>query len=176
MRLKNKIKEIIKKSFIRQYYEHGYFDFEILKFRFINWVFQRVLRRNSKVPWSVNFTSRVTVPEKIRFGKKVWMSFVVSGNCYFQGGNGISIGDNTIWGPGVGIISANHDPDNKFAWKATRPIKIGRNCWIGMNAVILPGVELGDNVVVGAGAIVTKSFPSNVIIAGNPAKIIRIIK
>jgi maltose O-acetyltransferase len=53
------------------------------------------------------------------------------------------------------------------------PITIGDNCWIGGNSVINPGVSLGNNVVVGSGSVVTKSFGDNVVIAGNPAKIIR---
>ena len=53
------------------------------------------------------------------------------------------------------------------------PISIGRGCWIGQNVTVLPGVTLGDNVIVGAGSIVTSSFPSNVIIAGSPAKVIK---
>ena len=53
------------------------------------------------------------------------------------------------------------------------PVHIGRNCWIGAGAVILPGVTLGDNVVVGAGSIVTKDLPSNVVAVGNPCKVLR---
>lgn len=88
----------------------------------------------------------------------------------------VKIGDNCLIAPQVGIYTACHPLD-----KATRisglelgsPITIGNDCWIGGNAVINPGVTLGDNVIVGSGAVVTKSFPSNVVIAGNPAKIIK---
>ena len=95
-----------------------------------------------------------------------------SGGCYIQGGNGIEIGDGTIFAPGVKVISANHDPKDLKHWLPDRPIRIGNSCWIGANAVILPRVELGDNVIVGAGAVVTKSFPSNVVLVGNPARVI----
>ncbi len=91
----------------------------------------------------------------------------------------VKIGDNCLIGPQVGIYTACHPID-----RATRisgleygkPITIGNDCWIGGHAVINPGVTLGDNVIVGSGAVVTKSFPSNVIIAGNPAKIIKNLK
>jgi acetyltransferase-like isoleucine patch superfamily enzyme len=140
----------------------------------VNWLFQRILGINHDVPWSVNFTSRVTNPDKIVLGLFVVRSMVLSGGCYFQGGNGIIIGDSTIIAPGVKIISANHDPnDIGRAWERARPIRIGSDCWIGANAVILPEVELGNGVVVGAGAVVTSSFPENVVIAGVPAKIIK---
>ena len=71
------------------------------------------------------------------------------------------------------IISANHDKDDLLKHhKTIEPIRIGKNCWIGANAVILPGVQLGDNVIVGAGAVVSKSFPNDVVIGGVPAKLI----
>ena len=60
-----------------------------------------------------------------------------------------------------------------FAFDYRNPIRIGNKCWIGANAIVLPGVSLGDHVIVGAGAIVTKSFPSNCTIAGVPARIIK---
>ena len=133
-----------------------------------NRFFQNVLDVNNDIPWMVHFTSRVV--GDVTIGKNVWISFAVSGGCYIQGGNGIVIGDDTIFAPGVKIISADHDPADLKRWKKEKPVVIGKNCWIGANAVILPGVELGDNVIVGAGAVVTKSFPSNVTIVGVPAK------
>ncbi len=136
----------------------------------INKFYQNVLDINNDVPWMVHFTSSVT--GAITIGKDVWKSFALSGGCYMQGGNGIVIGDNTIFAQGVKIISANHDPLNYKVWLIEKPIIIGKNCWIGSNSVILPNVELGDNVIVGAGSIVTKSFPSGSTIVGNPAKIL----
>jgi acetyltransferase-like isoleucine patch superfamily enzyme len=134
----------------------------------VNKFFQNVLDINNDVPWMVHFTSRVI--GDISIGEGVWVSFAVSGGCYIQGGNGIVLGDNTIFAPNVKMISANHDKTDKSKWITNKPIVIGKNCWIGANAVILPGVELGDNVIVAAGSVVNKSFESNSIIAGVPAK------
>ena len=93
----------------------------------------------------------------------------MSGGCYIQGGNGIYIGDDTIFAPGVKIISANHDPEDLTVWKSAPPMRIGKRCWIGANAVIMPGATLGNNVIVGAGAVVTKSVSDNAIVGGVPA-------
>lgn len=139
----------------------------------INSFFQRVLRLNGNVPWMVNFTSIVKKPENIKIGKNVWVSFAISGNCYYQGLNGIVIGDDTIIAPGVKIISSNHLMDGHNLWEIDKPIRIGKNCWIGSNSIILPGVEIGNFSVIGAGAVVTKNFPDNSVIVGNPAQIIR---
>ncbi len=73
----------------------------------------------------------------------------------------------------MGIITQNHDPQNPNKHLPAKEVVIGDNCWIGMNAVILPGVHLGDHITVGAGAVVTHSFEGNCVIAGNPARIIK---
>lgn len=94
--------------------------------------------------------------------------------CYIQGLGKIYIGDYTQISRNVGIISANHDPCDNRRHLSALPVRIGKYGWIGMNAMILPGVELGDFTIVGAGAIVTKSFPEGYcVVGGNPAKVIR---
>lgn len=136
----------------------------------VNYLFQRLFRLNSELPFSVHFTSRVVPGRGIEIGRDVWKSFALSGGCYIQGVNGIEIGDGTLFAPGVKIISANHDPQQLNQSQKAPPIRIGKRCWIGANAVILPGVELGDDVVVGAGAVVTRSVASGTTVAGNPAQ------
>lgn len=139
-----------------------------------NSIAQRVLRLNAECSFSVHFTSTVVLGKRITLGRGVRRSFALSGGCYIQAGNGIVIEDDTIFAPGVKMISANHDPTTNMAWSADDPIHIGRRCWIGANAVILPGVHLGDDTVVGAGAVVTRSFrEGKCIIAGVPAHKLR---
>lgn len=90
----------------------------------------------------------------------------------------VTIGDDCMLGPNVQIYTAAHPLDpiaRKKGIEFAKSISIGNNCWIGGNAVINPGVKLGHNVVVGAGSVVTKSFEDNVVIAGNPAKVIQFI-
>lgn len=88
----------------------------------------------------------------------------------------VRIGKNCFIAPQVGIYTAIH-PINRAerasGQQYAKAIKIGDDCWIGGNATINPGVTLGNNVVVGSGAVVTKSFANNVVIAGNPAKILK---
>jgi serine acetyltransferase len=136
----------------------------------VNGFFQRVLRINAGVPWMVHFTSYVS--GRVTIGRNVWVSFAVSGGCYVQGGNGVEIGDDTIFAPGVKIVSANHDRQNLQTWSPSEPVRIGRGCWLGANAVILPGVQLGDGCTVAAGAVVTKSFPAGSTVGGVPAKLL----
>lgn len=139
----------------------------------VNFIFQRIFRQNSDTSFQVHFTSRVVGVGSLTIGRNVWKSFALSGGCYIQSGNGISIGDDTIFGPGVKLISANHEPTNHMSWEIGPPIKIGMRCWIGANAVILPSVELGNDCIVGAGAVVTRSFPHQSVLVGIPAKAIR---
>ena len=132
---------------------------------------QKILRINGRVPWPVHFTSRVLYYKNISVGNGTAPG--LSGNCYIQGRNGIDIGHNVRIGPGVGLISANHDIDDYDRWPVCSPMKIGNNVWIGMNTVVLPGLAIGDNVAVGANSVVTKSIPSNSIATGNPCRVIR---
>ncbi len=90
----------------------------------------------------------------------------------------VKIGDNVFIGPNVSIFTACHplEVDERNAcieW--AEPVKIGNNVWIGGGAIILPGVTIGDNTVIGAGAVVTKDLPSNAVVGGNPAKILKTI-
>ncbi|MFZ4455584.1 MAG: acyltransferase [Bacteroidales bacterium] len=140
--------------------------------RIVNFIYQKIFRINAEVPFMVHYTSIVS--RTVYLGKNVAPYLANSGGCYIQGINTIYIGDHTMIAPGVKIISANHDlSDFSKHDKSVSPIRIGENCWIGSNAVILPGVELGNNVIVGAGSVVTKSFDSNLVIGGNPAKVIK---
>jgi acetyltransferase-like isoleucine patch superfamily enzyme len=139
----------------------------------INTIFQKLFRINGDCKFQVHFTSTVICPSNLHLGNNTYSSLALSGNCYLQAGNGIWIGDDTIFAPGVKIISANHDPSNNMEWKKDLPVLIGKRCWIGANSVILPGVQLGDDCVVGAGSVVNKCFPDNTVIAGVPAKRIK---
>ena len=103
-------------------------------------------------------------------------NFFANYGCTILDVNRVEIGKNCMLAPCVKIFSATHPVRAEERYNGVElglPVKIGDNCWIGGGAIINPGVTLGDNVVVGAGAVVTKSFGNNVVIAGNPAKIIK---
>lgn len=106
-------------------------------------------------------------------------NFFANYNCVILDVAEVRIGNNCFMGPQVGIYTATHpvDPVARTSGRELgKKIVIGDNCWIGGQAVINPGVTLGNNVVVASGAVVTKSFGDNVVIAGVPAKVIREIK
>lgn len=146
----------------------------------INWLFQRVFRINSEVPYSLHYSSKVQGADRIIFKgnpESAKISLAVSGGCYFTvfHGSTLEIGEDTLWAFNVCIQTGNHDFIDRNKYK-TASVKIGNNCWIGNSVTILAGVELGDNITVGANSVVTKSFPSNCVIAGCPAKIIKELK
>jgi len=104
---------------------------------------------------------------------------VLTGNYNFDvyiSKSDVSIGCNVAISPGVKIISSRHNLKDVWTYNTRKPVHIGNYCWIGANAVILPGVTLGSHTVVGAGAVVTKSFPEGYcVVVGNPAKKIKVI-
>ena len=135
---------------------------------------QRILRINSHVAWPVHWSSMVNKPEKIKMTKRSATYPGFMPGCYIQAENGIEIGSNVWIGPGVKIISSNHVTSDFFLSTKEESIKIGNDCWLGANSVILPSVQLGDHTIVAAGAVVTKSFmDENIILAGIPAKIVK---
>ena len=142
-----------------------------INFYLADFFHRKLLRRNADTPWAVHFTSTIYFPKNISRGINVYPGD--SPGNYIEASNGIIIGDYTNIGPNVGIVSANHNPIDNSIVEVTTPIKIGKFCWIGMNAVILPGVELGDFTIVGAGSVVSKSFPEGYcVLGGAPAQII----
>jgi maltose O-acetyltransferase len=88
----------------------------------------------------------------------------------------ITIGDDVQIGPNVQLLTPTHPVDaqlRRAKWESARPITIASNVWLGGGAVVLPGVQIGENSVVGAGAVVTRDVPANVVVVGNPARIVR---
>ncbi|MGE4346639.1 MAG: acyltransferase [Flavobacteriaceae bacterium] len=124
----------------------------------------------SKTYWPKDKTCLVAHPRKIFVGIN---SKVGRPGSYIQGAGKVYIGNYVRFAPNIGILSSNHDLYNRDIYN-NKTIRIGDYCWIGMNTTIMSGVELGVNTIVGAGSVVTKSFPEgHCVIAGNPAKVIK---
>lgn len=135
-----------------------------------------ILRINAPSSFLLHFTSRVNNGSKVKLTgdnlKSVYLSLATSGGCYYQAINGIEFGEGTIWAYNCSFISANHSSDDLTKHNQSKPIVIGKNVWLGSNCVVLPEVSIGDNTIIGAGAIVTKNIPDFSIAVGNPAKVI----
>ncbi|MDT7833480.1 DapH/DapD/GlmU-related protein [Flavobacteriaceae bacterium S356] len=157
--------------FYPEYYrpKYGYQRYYILFFHYL--IPQKLFRLNPKVKWPVHHTSKVIAPDNITKG--VLCDPGDNLNNYIQANNGISFGNNIELGPGVSIISANHDSENLSNHLKAKPISIGNNVWIGANSTILPEVTIGDNVTIGANSVVTKDIPSNSIAVGNPCNVVK---
>lgn len=137
-----------------------------------DFLFRKILRQNSGVSWAIHHTATIHCADKIIKGKNVFPGD--SPGVYINAINGIRIGDYSNIGPNVGLLSANHNFIDNDAFDLAKPIIIGKHCWIGKDANILPEVELGDFTIVGAGAVVTKSFKEGYcVLVGNPARIIK---
>ncbi len=138
------------------------------------WWKQKVMGRHNGVYWPVHHSSKINQYKNICIGVETSPGY--EPGCYIQGIGKVFIGDYTQIAQNVGIISSNHDVyDNSKHHH--EEVRIGNYCWLGMNSVVLPGVSLGDFTIVGAGSVVTKSFPEGYcVIAGNPAKVIRTLE
>lgn len=107
----------------------------------------------------------------ISIGRNVF----INQGCHFSDLGGITIGDDVMIGPKVNLISAGHpvDPVERRNGIVAKPITIGNNVWIGAAATILPGVTIGDNAVVAAGAVVSRSVAASTLVAGVPARVLK---
>lgn len=168
--MKKYIKSVLLKiPFFRDYYN---FKFSITNSvslaKYLNF---RIFFLGGGVYWPVHKNSEVTHPQNIFVG--INSNAGTRPGCYLQGNGGIFIGNYVHFASNIGIISGNHDLNNQMQ-HVEKEVRIDDYCWIGMNAVILPGVHLGKRTIVGAGSVVTKSFPDGFcVIAGNPARIIK---
>ncbi len=119
----------------------------------------------------------IVPPMKLAVGKYI----SIGEGCYFNAGTTfiddwkIEIGKNCLFGPNVTLCTTGHpiSPNHRMDGMYSFPIKIGNTCWIGANVIVLPGVTIGDNSVIGAGSVVTKDIPANVVAAGNPCHVLR---
>ena len=100
---------------------------------------------------------------------------VINQGCHFMDMGGIIIGYDVMIGPKVNLVSAGHPvaPSERRNGIVAKPITIGNNVWIGAAATILPGVTIGDNAVIAAGAVVSRSVPADTLVAGVPARVLR---
>lgn len=108
----------------------------------------------------------------VHFGNNVYANF----NLTMVDDTHIYVGDCTMFGPNVTVATAGHPilPElREKAYQFNMPVHIGRNCWLGAGVIVLPGITIGDNTVVGAGSVVTKDLPANVVAVGNPCRVLR---
>lgn len=108
----------------------------------------------------------------VHFGSNVFANFALT----LVDDTHIYVGDCTMFGPNVTIATAAHPvlPElREKAYQYNLPVHIGRNCWLGAGVIVLPGVSIGDNTVVGAGSVVTRDLPANVVSVGSPCRVLR---
>ena len=110
------------------------------------------------------------------FNIEVGKNFYANYNCTILDVGKVTIGDNCMFAPNVAIYTAGHPihPDSRNSmYEYGIQVSIGDNCWLGGNTIVCPGVKIGNNVVIGAGSVVTKDIPANVVAVGNPCRVMR---
>ena len=159
----------------RKFLTGKHFDKSMIGFL---WAWRGIFRcgkmRRRGIRFPVSKMTRISNGRNLIFDNSSLNVFQQPG-CFFQNYEAtITIGKDVHIAANVGIITQNHNPANPEEHLPGEEVVVGDNCWIGMNAVILPGVKLGPYTTVGAGSVVTHSFEEgHCVIAGNPARIIR---
>lgn len=118
-------------------------------------------------PFYANFGGK-----HVHFGDGVYANF----NLTCVDDTHIYVGDHTMIGPNCTLCTAAHPiaPElREHGYQYNLPVRIGKNCWLGANVTVLPGVTIGDNSVIGAGSVVTKDIPANVVAVGTPCRVVR---
>lgn len=108
----------------------------------------------------------------VHFGSDIYANF----NLTLVDDTHIYVGDHTMIGPNVTLATAGHPINAELRYRNYQynmPVHIGRNCWLGAGVIVLPGITIGDNVVIGAGSVITKDVPDNVVVVGDPGRILR---
>ncbi|MEO9303531.1 DapH/DapD/GlmU-related protein [Acinetobacter pittii] len=185
--MKNKLKRyilpilkfIVCLFYDKQYIRGRYFDSSYLGYKIALksiWA-KNILRLSTPQKFPTAINCHVSNGNNIIFHPDDINNFQSPGTYYQNFKAKIFLGKGCYIGPNVGIITANHIIGNLDQHDEGQDVIIGEQCWIGMNSVILPGVVLGNNIVVAAGSVVNKSFTENgVIIGGSPAKILKKIE
>ena len=117
-------------------------------------------------PFHCDYGSHITI------GEKVFFNF----NCVILDSGYVTIGSNVLFAPGVQIYAATHPvsaAERSTGLEYGKPVEIGSDVWVGGGAIICPGVRIGDRSVIGAGSVVTRDVPADVVAAGNPCRVIR---
>lgn len=108
----------------------------------------------------------------VHFGRYIYANY----NLTLVDDTHIYVGDGTMFGPNVTIATAGHPICPELRGRGLQynmPVRIGKKCWLGAGVIVLPGVTIGDNTVVGAGSVVTKDLPAGVVAVGNPCRVLR---
>lgn len=127
---------------------------------------------------TVGESTQIKSPFICDYGTNIYIgrNGFINYGCVFLDCNYIRIGDDAQIGPGVHIYTALHPVDartRRAGFESAKPVTVGHNVWLGGSCVICPGVSIGDNTIVGAGSIVVRDLPDNVLAVGNPCRVIR---
>lgn len=152
---------------------------KIIKYIYNNWrrKKQRLELLSLDKPVYIDNTAKFNFHERIKIGKYCR----IGPNCHLDGEGGINVGDGSIFGPKVSILSSSHNyqEGNLLPYgfiDVKRPVIIGKGCWLGWGVMVVPGVTIGNGSVIAMGSVVTKDIEAGVLAGGNPAKVIKKIQ